>query len=208
MKGIEFNFSPIAKPDILIDVDGVLLEWTSKLAEYFVTIGIDPEKAHRAHAWGEFISPAELTGLPKDEAMKVLEDYNASVYIKYLTPYKDALQVINMLKQEWNFIAVTALGTDRESVDLRMENLNFYFPNAFSKVHAVGIEDSKEEILSQYPKTFFIDDSPEHTKTAKECGHISIRLKRDSRLCLTNTIVCNDFHEIGTIIELHKSQIE
>lgn len=192
------------KPIILCDIDGCVLSWPSKLPEFFVKKGLDPAPAIRAYAWGEFLSPVQLTGLPKKQAFELLEEYNSSKYIKYLTPFSDAIQVVNLLKHEYNFIAVTALGRSEECVKYRKENLDFWFPGAFTEVLAVGIEESKKEYLQQFQPTFFIDDSPEHIYDAKELGHIAIRLVRDTRLDLINSIRCNNFHEIGTIIETNK----
>lgn len=192
---------------ILCDVDGVVLEWTSKLPEFFVSKGMDPTPVLRAHAWGEDISPSDLTELPHEEAMLLIEEYNSSKYIMYLNPFKDALQVVNLLKKEFEFIAVTAIGHNPMSAEMRMKNLDFWFPGAFRDIHVVGIEDSKKSILDCYDKSIFIDDSPKHVADGKESGHFSIRLIRDSRLCLTNTIKAKNWQEIGTLIEIHKNNI-
>lgn len=192
------------KPIILCDIDGCLLQYLSKLPEFLKKKNIDHRTATKAYAWGEFLTPTQLTGLPEKEAYELLEEYNSSKYIKYLTPFSDAIQSVNLLKQEYDFIAVTALGRSDECVNYRKENLDFWFPGAFSKVLTVGIEESKKEYLEQYKPTFFIDDSPEHVLMAKQCGHIAIRLVRDTRLDLINSIRCNNFHEIGTIIEMNK----
>ena len=187
----------VMKNIILCDVDGVVLDWTSKLPEFFVHKGLDPSPVIRAHAWGEDMSPSTLTNMSHKEAYSIMEEYNSSKYIMYLTPYKDALQVVNLLKKEFDFIAVTAIGHDPKSAEMRLTNLNFWFPGAFSKVEVVGIEDSKESILSKYKRSIFIDDSPQHSATGKKVGHFSIRIMRDSRLCMENTITAKNWHEIG-----------
>jgi hypothetical protein len=189
------------KPKILCDIDGVALNWLSKLPEYLLKYGIDHEKAIFAYANNEFLSHSEITGLPEHEATKVVLDYNESEYIKYLTPYKDALSVINLLKHEFDFVAVTAIGRAGKSSQYRMENLNFWYPNAFTDIHVVNMNESKLSVLSKYNRTFFIDDSPNYCAEGKQSGHTSIRIVRDSRVDITNTIRCNNFFEIGSFIE-------
>lgn len=197
----------MTKPIILCDVDGVVLDWLSKLPEYLVKRGHNPESAIRAYSHGEFLGHSEITGLPEDEALKLALEYNESEYIKYLTPYRDALAVVNLLKHEFNFVAVTAIGREGKSSEYRMENLNFWYPNAFSDIHVVNMHESKFDILRQYNRTFFIDDTPNHCAEAKRAGHIAIRIVRDSRVDKVNTIRCKDFYEIGSFIESHKEGV-
>lgn len=192
------------KPKILCDVDGVLLNWLSKLPEYLVKRGYNPEPAIRAYSHGEFIGHSEITGLPSDEAFQLILDYNESEYIKYLTPFQDALAVVNLLKHEYDFVAVTAIGREGKSSQYRMENLNFWYPNAFTDIHVVNLGETKSSVLKCYEKTFFIDDSPNYCAEGKDAGHISIRIVRDSRPDTMNTIRCNNFFEVGSVIELYK----
>lgn len=197
----------MAKKIILCDVDGVCLDWLSKLPEYLVKRGLNPEPAIMAYSHGEFLGHTEITGLPEDEAFQLVLDYNESEYIKYLTPYRDALAVINLLKHEFDFVAVTAIGRTGKSSDYRMENLNFWYPNAFKDIHVVNMHESKLGVLMNYDKTFFIDDSPSYCAEGKRAGHIPIRIVRDSRIDKTNVVRCNSFYEIGSFIEIHKDKI-
>ena len=184
------------KQIILQDIDGCLLEWLSKLPEFLVKKGLKPDRAILSYASGEYVSPEELTGLPSDKAYALIEEYNASDYIKYLTPFKDALAVINLIKHEFDFIAVTAIGRHESSTKNRMINLDFWFPGAFSGIHCVDIEASKQEILNSYSRTFFIDDSPTYCAEGIKAGHDTIRLVRDSRMDKVGTVRCNNYYEV------------
>lgn len=184
------------KPIILQDIDGCLLEWLSKLPEFLLKKGINPHRAILSYASGEYVSPEELTGLPSTEAYRLIEEYNASDYIKYLTPFKDALSVINLVKHEFDFVAVTAIGRHESSARNRMTNLEFWFPGAFVDIHCVDIEASKLEILQSYKRTFFIDDSPSYCAEGQRAGHDTIRLVRDSRMDKVATVRCNNYFEV------------
>lgn len=192
------------KPIILADIDGCLLQWLSKMPEFLMKKGIDPTKARECFASGEYLTAAQILGLPSDQAMELVREYNSSVYMRHLTPFKDSLAVVNLLKEEFDFVAVTAMGTHPLGAEYRMENLHFWYPNAFKGIHVVDLGESKYDILKEYHKTFFIDDTPKHIKEAKDAGHIAIRIVRDSRPDITNSVRFDSFHEIGSFIEMHK----
>lgn len=195
----------MSKPIILQDVDGCVLDWLSKFPEFLVKKNLDPSIAASAYAQDAFLSPAQITGLPEPEAMALVEEYNASEYMKYLTPFKDALSVVNLLKEEFDFVAVTAIGRHESSAKYRMENLQFWFPDAFKEIHVVSIGESKYDILKNYDRTFFIDDTPAHIAEAKRAGHLAIRIVRDVRPDTVNAVRYSDYHQIGSFIEANKN---
>ena len=188
------------KPIILCDIDSVVLDWMSKLPEFLVKKKVDATKAIRAYAYGEFISLDEITGLPINDAIKLIEQYNCSEYMKYLTPYKDALAVVNLLKNDFNFIAVTAIGNSKLCAEYRMHNLQFWYPDAFTDIHVVGIGESKKDILKIYSPSIFIDDSPNYCEEGIDSGHFTIRLVRDRRPDTKATMHAKDWFEVATLI--------
>jgi len=191
------------KPIILQDIDGCLLSWLSKLPEFLVKRGIDPTRTIMAIGSNHYRSGAELTGLPAEEAMRLVYDYNRSEYMKYLVPFQDAIIPVNLLKEDYDFVAITAIGDNPESKRYRMENLNFWFPNAFSEIHTVNLGESKTKFLEMYEPTIFVDDSPEYCKEAKECGHTAIRLVRDSRPDMVGTMRFDSFGDVANYILGH-----
>lgn len=190
------------KREVLLDVDGVLLDWFSRFPYFLKEKGLDHEHAIRMFANNQFSSLEELTGLPTEQATELSIEYQRSKYMKYLSPYKDALQVVNLLKHKYNFIAVTAVLDDPLTLQYRTENLEFWYPGAFSKVHCVGINQSKFEVLSKYDRTVFVDDSPGHIIEAKNAGHTPIRLKIDARPCVTQSLTAGNWHELNNLIQI------
>ena len=193
------------KPIILCDVDAVVLEWLSKLPEFLVKKNINPEKAIECYAYGEYIGLTEITGLPEKEALKLINEYNSSEYIKYLTPYKDALAVVNLLKRDYQFIAVTAIGTAGTCAQYRMHNLQFWYPDAFTSIHVVGVGESKKDILESYSPKIFIDDSPNYCEEGINAGHYTIRLVRDKRIDLVPTMHAKDWFDVATLIRQYET---
>ncbi len=190
------------KPTVLLDVDGVLLDWFSRFPYFLKEKGLDTEHAIRMFANNQFSSLEELTGLSTEHATELSIEYQQSKYMKYLSPYKDALQAVNLLKHKYNFVAVTAVLDDPLTHQYRTENLDFWYPGAFSKVHCVGINQSKFEILSKYDRTVFVDDSPGHIIEAKNAGHIAIRLKVDARPDVTQSLIANNWQELSNMIQM------
>lgn len=169
------------KPKILCDVDGVLLDWTSRFPYFLQKRGYATEAAIMLHATEEWKSVEELTGLGTEAARVLVDEYCRSKYMKFLSPYKDALIAVNHLKHYYDFIAITAISDHPDTKQFRTENLEFWFPGAFSEVHCVGVEGDKQVTLTKYNPTIWIDDSPRHIKEGLRAGHTCIRLARDSR---------------------------
>lgn len=184
------------KPIILCDVDGVLLDWTSRFPYFLQKMGYDREAAIMMYATDEWKTVEELTGLVGESAINLVDSYCKSKYMRYLSPYKDALIAVNHLKKYFDFVAITAITNHPDTIQNRTENLEFWYPGAFKEVHCVGVDGNKQQILSKYDRTIWIDDSPKHIKEGIRAGHRCIRLKRDSRPDEGLCFVANDWVDI------------
>lgn len=188
------------KPTILVDVDGVLVDWSSQFPHFLEQKGLPHEKAIMGYAHSEWQTVEDLVWLPLDEATSLVEEYTCSEFMKRLTPYKDALLAVNQLKHIYDFVAVTAISNDPQAHQNRTENLEFWFPGAFSKVHCVGMGGNKLEILSKYDSTVWIDDSPGHIREGLMAGHKCIRLVRDSRMNQVPSFTASNWAELTNLI--------
>lgn len=158
-------------PTVLIDIDGVCVQWQSGLPYFMAKHSLPTGPALASLLNEKFVSAEELFGMDNELSMLYLKEYNKSKFIKYLAPYSDALEFVNTMKHKWNFVAVTALGTDKETVMNRVFNLNSLFPGAFKDIFVCGAGESKDEILSRakdkYPDIImFIDDLAENLESA------------------------------------------
>ena len=160
---MNFTRNENKRPVIAIDIDGVCVKWQSGLPYYLAKHALNTDNALKCILTEEFMSPAELFGCDPAIAKIFMEDYNKSKFIKYLSPYEDALEMINMMKEHWDFVAVTALGTDKDTVMNRMFNLNALFPGAFKDIFVCNFGESKDQILKRVRFKYdnivmFIDD--------------------------------------------------
>lgn len=191
------------KPVILCDVDGVVLDWMSRFPYFLEKKGIDPARAIRAYASGEFLTFQDIIGgtMGAEEAEALAIEYQESKYMSYLTAYKDALLMVNALKHKYDFVAVTAVLNSEATRTNRQANLDFWYAGAFSKVHCVGLGGSKYDVLCKYDRTVFIDDSPSHIAEAQAAGHIGIRLKVDSRPDTGLYPIAKDWYDLSNMIQ-------
>ena len=176
------------KPTILTDIDGVCLSWQSGLPYFAQKYNLPLEHILKMIQDEKFISPGKLFNCDEELGVKLIEKYNRSDFIRYLSPYKDALCVINKLKEDYNFVAVTALGDSIDALLNRQFNLNALFPGAFSEVLMCGHDSSKEELFKKAKEKYnvicYIDDLAHHCDHASEILNVPVywmaRGERDS----------------------------
>jgi len=77
-----------------------------------------------------------------------------------LEPCKFAVEVVNELKRlGYKLNIVTSVGNEEGVEQKRIENINKVFgENVFDKIVVLGYLKSKSDVLSEFPKSFFIDD--------------------------------------------------
>lgn len=160
---MNFKRDETKRPTAVIDIDGVCVSWQSGLPYYMAKHAIPTNKALECILTEEFMSPEQLFQLDPVIAKMYVEDYNKSNFIKYLSGYKDAIEMINQMKEHWDFVAATALGTDKQTVMNRMFNLNALFPGAFKDIFVCNFGESKDDMLTRVKDKYdniimFIDD--------------------------------------------------
>lgn len=161
-------------PVILTDIDGVAIQWQSGLPYFAQKYNLPLEHILSVIIEDKFIPPAEIFDCHKDLADKLIKKYNSSDFIRYLAPYADSLAVINKLKSKYRFVAVTALGTDVDSLLNRKFNLQALFPGAFEDIFVCGHDESKSVLFRKAKEKYgsdivaYIDDMPHHVEAAHE----------------------------------------
>ncbi|AWD90362.1 hypothetical protein KNT87_gp207 [Erwinia phage Cronus] len=159
-------------PVIATDIDGVVVKWQSGLPYFAQKYNLPLQHILDLIIEDIFVPPAQLFDCHEDLANKLMKKYNSSDFIRYLAPYSDALSVINRLKSKYRFVAVTALGTDVDSMLNRKFNLQALFPDAFDDIFVCGHNESKASLLRKVNEKYkgdvvaFVDDMPGHVDTA------------------------------------------
>lgn len=170
------------KPVILTDVDGILISWQSGLPYFAQKYNLPVDHILQMIISEEFIAPKDLFDCDEEFAMQLMEKYNTSDFIRYLSAYSDALCVVNQLKETYDFVAVTALGTSVESKLNRQFNLNALFPGAFKDVFVCGHSAPKTELFQRAKEKYgdrivcYLDDLGHHIDAAENVFGDSIKL--------------------------------
>ena len=198
------------KPVILTDIDGIAVKWQSGLPFFLSKHNMPTDIALDMVTDEKFRDMTEIFGCDHQLAKILMEEYNNSSFIRYLSAYDDALIVINRLKAKFDFVAVTALGTTPTASLNRIANLNTLFPSAFKEVCVVGHGETKThrylEAKAKYGDRLvcFIDDL---AINLNECHNVMSQLPLFHMLRGERTepnvphTKVNNWHEIEKAIE-------
>lgn len=138
------------KPIILTDVDGVLIQWQSGLPFFAQKYGIESKGIQQLQYTEKFIPYDEIfSGFSEREAKELFNLYNSSEYIRYLAAYRDAIESVNRLKEDYDFISVSALSSNMDTILKRRFNLNAHFPGAFIDFVQCDADTPKTEVFQK-----------------------------------------------------------
>jgi FMN phosphatase YigB (HAD superfamily) len=155
---------------ILVDADGVLLNW-----EYAFAVWMEQHGFTRVPG-GEFnYDIGERYGIDYEQGRKLIKIFNESAAIGFLPPLRDAMYYVKRLHEEYGytFHCITSLSTDPNAVKLREMNLAKLFGDtAFSKVVCLETGANKDHALEPYRDTgcWWIEDKPENAIVGHNLG--------------------------------------
>lgn len=204
--GIQLNYLDFNTDNniILIDCDGVLLKWGSKLNRYasINQIKIDTSKTDKEL----YCTPNDVFLCDTDESLELLHDYHKTMLDK-LERYIDT----NALYwTECKFVVVTAIGTDPEIIKLRWENLQKYFEGKVIDLLCCEPNESKINLFKKAKELYgnrikaYVDDLPHHLTDCKTvldipCYHM---VRGD------NTELSGDWKSIKSLYEIKELEIK
>jgi len=153
---------------ILVDCDGVLLDWTHSFTQWM----------HR-HGYVEKTTDtydiAERYDISTADSKRLIAMFNESAAIRKLSPFKDAIKYVKKLHAEHGYVfhAITSLSTESYAQHLRTKNLQELFgKTAFEKFIYLGTAAPKDEALKPYKDTecFWIEDLPTNVDVGCQLG--------------------------------------
>lgn len=143
---------------ILVDADGVLLNWEYAFAVYMEQHGF------KKIPGSEFdYDIGKRYGIDKEQGKKLIKIFNESAAIGFLPPLRDAMYYVKRLHEEFGYVfhCITSLSTDPNAAKLREMNLAKLFgKTAFAKVVCLPTGADKDEALEPYRGTgcWWIED--------------------------------------------------
>lgn len=188
---------------ILVDVDGVLLNWLDGFIRYMEHQGYKNVREHIDH---------DDLGYRFDIQDKQIIDqqvrrFNSGQWeFGTLPPLNGAIQAIKHLntKLNYRFVCITSCTTGLQTIALRKANLYNVFGDVFDAIHFVDHKEPKNTHLADYDSTFWIEDKTVNAEAGLIYEHDCIIMNHlynahdqaDSRITR-----CSSWDEIVNYIE-------
>lgn len=167
---MKFEHKEIKNRIILVDCDGVLLNW-----EYAFAVWMEQHGFTKV-AGGELnYSINERYNIDVEQGRKLIKIFNESAAIGFLPPLRDAMYYVKRLHEEhgYAFHCITSLSLDPNAKKLREMNLSKMFGDtAFEKVVCLDTGADKDDALMLYKDTgcWWVEDKPENAMTGLNLG--------------------------------------
>jgi hypothetical protein len=153
---------------ILTDCDGVLLDWETPFHNWMKSKGYNKVDAASYHIHIMY------EHLARDEAKRLVKEFNDSAWICCLPSLRDAEQgVAKLFDHGYHFDVITSLSLDPYAKKLREQNLNNNFKvDAFDRLICLDTGADKDIALEKYTDTeyWWIEDKPENCDTGLQFG--------------------------------------
>lgn len=156
---------------VLLDCDDVILDIMDGFSRHVrEDLGIDVKGLP-----GQWLMGAWL-GMSDEDALSCIMNFNENhESFGSLRPLPGAIEGIRMIKEAGYQVAViTASSTGEASKIRRLKNLRDHAGEMIDEVHFVGLGESKLPILSSFPPSVWVDDSPKNAVVGLEAGHRAV----------------------------------
>jgi|TARA_B110000967_G_C18895889_1_gene570629 uncharacterized HAD superfamily protein len=168
------NIMNISEKVILVDVDGVLLDWA-----YAFTQWMDRHGYVQAPDTDNEYDIGKRYNLPHIEKERLVRMFNESAWIRKLPPLRDAVKYVRKLHEEQGYIfrVISSLSLDTYAGHLRTKNLiEMFGPTVFENYVYLDTGADKDEALEKYRDSgcFWVEDKPENAELGAKLGLQSI----------------------------------
>ena len=168
---------------ILVDCDGVLLDWEYAF-DYWM---------HR-HGY-EIKNPGvykmeQKYDIPGPDGVRLIRMFNESAWIRKLPPLRDAIKYVRKLHEENGYIfhVISSLSNDEYAQHLRSKNLRETFGDSvFEKYVYLDTGADKDEALACYKDThcYWVEDKPENANLGDDLGLDSLLMTHEHNKTMT-----------------------
>ena len=155
---------------ILVDADGVLLDWEYAFDVYLQTHGFNRVEG------GQFkYDIGKRYGIDREQGRKLIKIFNESAHIGFLPPLRDAMYYVKRLHEEHGYVfhCITSLSRDENAQELRRMNLRKLFgKTAFEKFVFLDTGQDKDQELEPYRGSglYWIEDKIVNCEVGHDLG--------------------------------------
>jgi FMN phosphatase YigB (HAD superfamily) len=187
---------------ILVDCDGVLLNW-----EYAFAIWMEQHGFTKV-AGGEFeYDIGTRYSIPREQGKKLIKMFNESAAIGFLPPLRDAMYYVKRLHEEHGYVfhCITSLSLDPNAQKLRRMNLDKLFGDTvFEEIICLDTGADKDLALEPYrdSQCWWIEDKPENAEVGDHLGLRSLLVEHGHNMDHNNPRipVVKNWREIYDIV--------
>jgi FMN phosphatase YigB (HAD superfamily) len=187
---------------ILVDCDGVLLDW-----EWAFNVWMQEHGFEEVDGSKFSYDMAIRYNIPKEQVRKLIRIFNESAAIGFLPAMRDAMYYVKRLHEEYGyrFHCITSLSLDPNAQKLREMNLQKIFgKTAFERVVCLDTGAHKDEALEEYEGTgcWWIEDKIENAEAGYAAGLKPILLEHGHNMHYQHNgvVICKNWKEIFEVI--------
>lgn len=186
---------------ILVDADGVLLNW-----EYAFDVWMETHGFTKVPGTEFDYDISKRYNIDKEQGTKLIKIFNESAAIGFLPPLRDAMYYVKRLHEEHGYVfhCITSLSLDPAAGKLREMNLSKLFgKTAFTKVQCLDTGADKDDALKPYQNSscFWIEDKVPNAELGHKLGLRSILVEHGHNMNhLCSYPIAKNWKEIYSII--------
>lgn len=163
---------------LLVDVDGVLLDFYNHFSQHVIDLG------WRTYKKPNHMQCNEHLDLPENECASIIKEWAQTDRYAKIPAFEDAL--IGLMRFQdagYEIVAITCWPNDTKSIEIRLSNLKWAFPFInFHAVHCLGYQSDKLPYLQMYPtRSIWVDDGVKNACQGLEVGHKSYLMVRGQK---------------------------
>lgn len=159
-----------ARTTILVDCDGVLVDWEYKFNSWMTRHGYQI----KVNAGDHYRICDRFHDLDHDESSKLTRQFNESAAILTMPPLRDSVYWVKRLnwKMGFRYRVITSLSQDPDAQYLRRTNLMTLYGDIFDDIVCLDTGSDKDQALKAYAGTncWWIEDKPENALVGLELG--------------------------------------
>lgn len=164
---------------ILVDCDGVLVDWEAKFHTWMLARGFRARENHSDY----YLISDRYHDLDRNQSKQLIRYFNESAAVRFMPPLRDSIYWVKRLnwKMGYRFHVITSLSSDLDAQNLRQQNLADLYGDVFDRVLCLDTGSDKDQALEQYRDSgcWWIEDKPENALAGLERGLRPILIAHD-----------------------------